>query len=141
REKLMEQMEYDIDRLRNNEIFQEMYKYSMFFYEQRYSLLDYLPEDSLVIIDEMSRVQEVAHSLDTEEAELYESLLEQRQIAPGITHAVAFEAVWANEHYQTVYTSLSVRQTKGSRPHTTVNVSGSAMGEYDGQTPLFESDM
>ena len=53
-------MEYDIDRLKNNETFQTMYKYSMFYYEQSASLLDYLPKDSLLIIDEMNRIQEVA---------------------------------------------------------------------------------
>jgi len=141
REKLMEQMEYDIDRLRNNEIFQEMYKYSMFFYEQRYSLLDYLPEDSLVIIDEMSRVQEVAHSLDTEEAELYESLLEQRQIAPGMTFSFDFEDVWAKKHYQTIYMSLFMRHIKGTQPQNIVNVSSRAMQEFHGQMPLFEQEM
>src|SRR5699024_2353079 len=102
---------------------------------------DYLPEDSLVIIDEMSRVQEVAHSLDTEEAELYESLLEQRQIAPGMTFSYDFEDVWAKKHYQTIYMSLFMRHIKGKQPQNIVNVSTRAMQEFHGQMPLCEQDM
>src|SRR5699024_9395300 len=140
-ETLMAQMEYDIDRWRNNETLQEMNHYSMSIYDQRYSVLDDVPEDSLVIIDDMRQVQKVAHSLATEEAELYESLLEQRQIAPGMTFSFDFEDVWAKKHYQTIYMSLFMRHIKGTQPQNIVNVSSRAMQEFHGQMPLFEQEM
>src|SRR5699024_3149621 len=51
---LVEAVEYDIDLLRTTEKFQEMYKYSELFYEQTYSLLDYLDKDSLIMIDDFN---------------------------------------------------------------------------------------
>lgn len=141
RETLMEQMAYDIDRLKNNETFQDIYKYSMFFYEKRHSLLDYLPNDGLIIIDEMSRVQEVAQNLDTEEAELYESLLEQRQMAPDMAFSFDFDDVKERMQRQTIYMSLFMRHLKGTNPQNIVNVSSRAMQEFHGQMPLFEQEL
>ena len=48
--------------------------------DQATSLLDYLPKNGVMIIDELSRVQEMNDSLVKEEAEWYTSLLSEGQI-------------------------------------------------------------
>src|SRR5690625_306284 len=74
KEKLMETIHYDIDRLKAAEPFKEMYKYTSYFYDNPTSLLDYLSKDDLIIFDEMERVQEAAEHLDIEEADVYTSM-------------------------------------------------------------------
>src|SRR5699024_11744913 len=83
KETLIETMENDIDQLKNADRFQEMYKYVGFLYDQPASLLDYLPAHGIVILDEMSRLQESALNLDTEEAEWYSTLLEANRMVKG----------------------------------------------------------
>src|SRR5699024_5481730 len=80
KEALMEVIEQDISRLKNLERFQEMYKYIGYFYEEPESLVDYLPANGVIILDEMSRIEETAVNLDKEEAEWYSNLLETNRM-------------------------------------------------------------
>src|SRR5699024_10502414 len=52
--------------LRANETFQDLYKYNRYFYEKPASLLDYLGDDGLIILDQIGRIQETAEQLDQE---------------------------------------------------------------------------
>src|SRR5699024_7208717 len=49
KERLVENLEYDMERLKKFEQFQEMGKYIGFLYDNPASLLDYLPSDGLLI--------------------------------------------------------------------------------------------
>ena len=51
-------------------------------YDRPHSLLDYLPSNGLVFIDEISRVQEMNDSLVKEEAEWYTSFTWRRRNHP-----------------------------------------------------------
>ena len=46
----------------------------------QHSLIDYLPTNGIIFIDEISRVQEMNDSLEKEEAEWYTSLLSEGKI-------------------------------------------------------------
>src|SRR5690625_685755 len=80
---LKEAIEEDIALLEEAELFQEMYKYSKLFYDEPNSSLDYFTEDSLIVFDDFNRVQEAATTLYTEESEVIEVLLEERQLLPN----------------------------------------------------------
>ena len=70
-----------------------MFKYLSIFYKEPASLIDYLPEDGVVILDEISRIQETASHLETEEAEWYISLLVKEQLFKiylSLTHSRGF---------------------------------------------------
>lgn len=142
KEQLMQTMHYDVERLRNLETFQEMYKYSTYFYEHPSSLLDYLPEDGLIIFDEMSRIQESVQTLDTEEAELHKLLLEQQQIVPNLTFS--FDWVTLREKMSTqqkLYMSVFLRHIPNTQPENIVNLSTRTMQEFHGQMPLFKNEL
>ena len=57
-----------------------MYKYMSIYYDAPHSLLTYMPENTVVFIDEMSRVKEMAESLHKEEAQWLTALVEQGEI-------------------------------------------------------------
>ena len=141
KEKLLQTIEYDIERLKDGESFQEMYKYSEFFYENVSSLLDYLPKDGLVIFDEMGRIQETAEQLDKEEMEFHQILLEQLETIPGMTFSFDWTKIKEKFNHQRIYLSVFLRHIPNTQPENIVNMSSRAMQEFHGQMPLFKSEL
>lgn len=141
KEKLLEVIEYDIDRLNNMERFQEMYKYIGFFYENPASLLDYLSDSGILMLDEMSRVQESAHHLDTEEAEWYSSLLESHQMVRDSKFSFDWQEIWEHTNHQRIYMSVFLRHIPNTQPENIVNMSSRAMQTFHGQMNLFKNEL
>src|SRR5699024_3521170 len=141
KEKLLEVIEYDIDRLNNMEHFQEMYKYIGFYYENPASLLDYLSDSGILMLDEMSRVQESAHHLDTEEAEWYSSLLESHQMVRDSKFSFDWQEIWEHTNHQRIYMSVFLRHIPNTQPENIVNMSSRAMQTFHGQMNLFKNEL
>src|SRR5699024_9961406 len=141
KETLLEVIGHDIERLKNMERFQEMYKYIGFFYENPASLLDYLPESGVVIVDEMSRVQESANHLDTEEAEWYSSLLASNQMVQDSKFSFDWNEIWEHTDHQRIYMSVFLRHIPNTQPQNIVNLSTRAMQTFHGQMNLFKNEL
>lgn len=141
KETLIEVMEHDIGRLKNLERFQGMYKYIGFFYNNPASLLDYLPSDGLIILDEMSRIQESATNLDTEEAEWYSSLLESNQMVKNSKFSFDWYTIWEGMRHQRIYMSVFLRHIANTQPQNIINLSSRAMQEFHGQMHLFKNEL
>src|SRR5699024_11732501 len=65
KEKLLESVSYDIERLKSGEKFTGMSIYNAYFYDEPGNLLDYVAADAVVLFAEMSRAQDDADPLDT----------------------------------------------------------------------------
>lgn len=141
KDKLTETIQHDIEMLQSTEKFQEMYKYSELFYETPYSLLDYLGSDSLVIIDDLNRIQEAATNLDMEEAETHTVLLEERQLLPNSSFSFDWPTIKGKITQQRIYLSLFLRHITGTQPENIVNLSSRAMQEFHGQMNLFKNEL
>ncbi|QKY70896.1 transcription-repair coupling factor [Lentibacillus sp. CBA3610] len=141
KEALAETIESDIERLKNLEHFQELYKYIGFLYDKPASLLDYLPSDGLIMLDEMSRIQETATNLDTEEAEWYSTLLEANKMVRNSQFSFDWNTVWESISHQRVYMSVFLRHIPNTQPQNIVNLSTRAMQEFHGQMNLFKNEL
>ncbi|PAV28567.1 transcription-repair coupling factor [Virgibacillus profundi] len=141
KEKLVEVMEYDIGRMKNLEHFQEMYKHIGFLYKNPASLLDYLPSNGLIILDEMSRIQETATNLDTEEAEWYTSLLESNQMVKNSRFSFGWGHILDNMQQQRLYMSVFLRHIPNTQPQNIIDLSTRAMQEFHGQMHLFKNEL
>src|SRR5690625_2994381 len=141
KEALIETIEDEIQKFKDEEDFQEMYKYSSLFYDHPNSLLDYLPEDGLIMFDEMSRIQESAQNLDKEEAELTQSLVEQSKMVPNITFSFDWHTLKEKMHHQKIYMSIFLRHIPNTQPKNIVNLSTRAMQEFHGQMSLFKNEL
>ncbi|MFD2045570.1 transcription-repair coupling factor [Ornithinibacillus salinisoli] len=141
KEALVEEIEHDISRLRNLEHFPEMYKYIGFLYENPASLLDYLPSNGLIVLDEMSRIQETATNLDMEEAEWYSSLLETNKTVKGSKFSFDWYTIWGNMHAQRLYMSVFLRHIPNTQPQNIINLSSRSMQEFHGQMHLFKNEL
>ncbi|MGJ9460226.1 transcription-repair coupling factor [Oceanobacillus sp. CF4.6] len=141
KEKLVEVMEHDISRFKNLERFQEMYKYIGFLYSEPASLLDYLATDGLIILDEMSRVQETATNLDTEEAEWYSNLLESGHMVRNSRFSLDWNTVIETMKHQRIYMSVFLRHIPNTQPENIINLSSRVMQEFHGQMHLFKNEL
>ncbi|HLS66777.1 MAG TPA: transcription-repair coupling factor [Pseudogracilibacillus sp.] len=141
KEKLLQTIEEEIRKLKDNEDFTEIYKYISLFYDETNSLLDYLPEDGLIIFDELTRIQEAAENLDNEELELTESLLTQAQMLPNVSFSFQWDTIQEKMKQQKIYMSLFLRHTPNTQPKNIVNLSARAMQEFHGQMNLFKSEL
>ncbi|MEQ6377528.1 transcription-repair coupling factor [Bacillaceae bacterium S4-13-56] len=141
KERLTENIEYDLDRLGQAERFQEMHKYISLFYENPSSLLDYLPKNGVIVFDETNRIQETAQQLDKEEAEWHGSLLEAGQIVRDINISYDWLETWGKMNRQRVYMSVFLRHIANTQPQNIVNVSCRAMQQFHGQMNVLQNEM
>lgn len=141
KELLLTSIEQDVEKLRGLEYFQDMYKYARLFYDQPASLLDYLPEDGLIIFDEMGRIQETVESLETEEAETIEMLLEKQQLVKDVALSHDWSSLRQRMTGQRIYLSVFLRHIANTNPENIVTISTRVMQEFHGQMHLFKSEL
>ena len=141
KETLSEALNHDLERLKNLEHFQEMYKYIGFLYENPASLLDYLPSNGFIIMDEMSRIQETATNLDAEEAEWYSGLLEANKMVQKSKFSFDWHDVWQNMDQPRLYMSVFMRHIPNTQPQNIINLSSRTMQEFHGQMHLFKNEL
>ncbi|WP_339217562.1 transcription-repair coupling factor [Ornithinibacillus sp. FSL M8-0202] len=141
KEALVDAIEGDIERLKNLEHYPEMHKYIGYFYDRPASLLDYLPHNGLIILDEMSRIQETATNLDHEEAEWYSSLLEANKMVMDSKFSFDWHTIWGRMNATRIYMSVFLRHIPNTNPQNIVNLSSRAMQDFHGQMHLFKNEL
>jgi transcription-repair coupling factor (superfamily II helicase) len=121
KERLTSEISREIELLRQNVYFPEIYKYISLLYPEHQTLLDYIPRDTLLFMDEPNRLGETARQLERDEAEWITHLLQQGKSLPGFGLAVPAEQALYPKGLQTIYLSLFVRQIPHTQPQNIVN--------------------
>src|SRR5690625_1860799 len=134
-------MTADIEHSTEQEHFQGIYKYIGLLYDTPMSLLDYLPEDGLIVFDEMIRIQETAQHLDVEEAEWYSSLLDNHEMVPDYPFSLDWQTIWGNMQHQRLYLSVFLRHIRNTQPKNVVNISTRAMQDFHGQMDVLKTEL
>ncbi|TXC85008.1 transcription-repair coupling factor [Metabacillus litoralis] len=141
KELLVENIQYDLERLRNNQFTQDIFKFSALFHEKPASLLDYVAKDSIIVLDEVSRIQETYEQLDREEAEWYTHLLEEGKIFPDIKISHSYVDVMTNSKQPLLYLSLFLRHVPHTSPQNILNLSCKQMQSFHGQMNLLKTEL
>ncbi|GGE84690.1 transcription-repair coupling factor [Priestia taiwanensis] len=141
KEALAENIGYEIAKLKNGQQIEQVFKYLSLFYEKPASLLDYVPDDTVIILDEISRVSETAEQLVKEEAEWYTSLLESGEIVRDVSFSHEFIQLLQGSKRQIVYLSLFTRHVAHTHPQNTVHATCKTMQEFYGQMHLFKAEI
>lgn len=141
KETLSETISHDIDRMKELERYQEMNKYGGFFYKNPASLLDYLPKDGCIILDELSRIQETATHQDEEEAEWHQTMLEANKMVRNLFLSYDWHTVWQKMEHPKVYLSVFLRHVANTTPHNIVNLSCRVMQQFHGQMNLLQNEI
>ena len=141
RAQLDEKITSDIDKLKQRTSFEGMYKYMSLYYDQPESLLSYMPEDSICIIDEMSRVKEMADNLQKEEANWSLSLVENGDLVHDVTMSVDVLPELQKSKHPIIYLSLFLKHVPSTSPQNVVSFSCKSMQNFHGQMQLLESEV
>ncbi|MFC0472887.1 transcription-repair coupling factor [Halalkalibacter kiskunsagensis] len=141
KERLSQNISYEIGQLKQRSTFQGMYKYMSLYYEGEHSLLSYLSMNTFIMIDEVSRVKEIADSLEKEEAEWNMALLEQGEIVHDVAMSVpVFEALKTSP-YSILYLSLFLKHVAQTTPENVISITCKSMQQFHGQLQLLQSEV
>ncbi|MDQ0233284.1 transcription-repair coupling factor [Metabacillus malikii] len=141
KELLFENIQYDLERLRNDQVDQDIFKYSSLFYDAASSLLDYFPSNSIVVLDEIGRIHETYDQLDREEAEWYTSLLEDGKIIHDIKLSHSYVDVIQKSRHSLIYLSLFLRHVPHTSPQNILNLSCKQMQNFHGQMNVLKNEL
>jgi transcription-repair coupling factor (superfamily II helicase) len=138
---LSQNISFELEQLKNGHKPDQVFKYLSLAYEGDTSLLDYLPRNGMVFIDEISRVQEMNDSLIKEEAEWYTSLLSEGQIIHDLTISHDLPNLLHKREFPILYMSLFLRHVANTSPQNIINVSCKQMQNFHGQMHLLKAEV
>ncbi|MFC5701335.1 transcription-repair coupling factor [Cohnella faecalis] len=141
KDRLRSEISREVDLLRQNVYFSEIYKYISLLYPERQTLIDYMPKDTVLFMDEPNRLAETARQLERDEVEWSTHLLSQGKSLPGFVLAVPAEQALYPKGFQTIYLSLFVRQVPHTQPQNIVNFVCRAMQSFHGQMNVLKAEM
>jgi transcription-repair coupling factor (superfamily II helicase) len=140
KEKLQQSIGWDIEQLQSGVYFTGMYKYISQIYPQGESILNFLPTDSILIMDEPARIHETGKQLEREEAEWQTALLEQGEMLPALKLSYTVEEVSKSNH-QKIYLSLFMRQLPHMQAHNIVQFMCRSMQQFHGQMHVLKAEL
>lgn len=141
KERLRAEISRETDLLRQNIYFSEIYKYISLLYPERQTLLDFVPKDTLLFMDEPNRLNETARQLERDESEYSMHLLQQGKSLPGFVLGLEAEQALHPKAFQTIYLNLFVRQIPHTQPQNIVNITCRAMQNFHGQMNVLKAEM
>ncbi|HZG87557.1 transcription-repair coupling factor [Paenibacillus sp.] len=141
KDKLRDEIGSDLVKLREGAQFTGIYKYVALLYPERQTLLDYLPKDALLVVDEPNRLLETTKQLERDEAEWTTHLLQEGKTIPSFALSKSYESLFFHKPFQTVYLSLFLRQIPNTQPQNIVNVICRAMQQFHGQMNVLKAEV
>ncbi|TVX85150.1 transcription-repair coupling factor [Paenibacillus agilis] len=141
KDRLRQEIHHEIERLREGMYFNEMYKYVTLMYPEGHTLYDYMPKDTLLIIDEPARVLETAKQLERDEVEWNTHLLQHGKTLPALGLGKSSDEVLTKRPFQTIFVALFLRQVPNTHPQNIVNVMCRSMQNFHGQMNVLKAEM
>ncbi|MEW9672682.1 transcription-repair coupling factor [Ammoniphilus sp. 3BR4] len=141
REKLANKIGWEIEQLRAGNRFQSLYKYISLLTPQYQSLIDYMPRDTVMVLDEPSRILETIDQLEKEEAEWKTALIAEGEFTNNIPIALNYEDVINTKKSKIIHLSLFLRQIPKTAPQNIVNFNCKAMQDFHGQMNVLKGEL
>ena len=138
---LSQNISHELEQLQNGQKPDQIYKYLSLAYDRPNSLLDYLPSNGLVFIDEISRVHEMNDSLMKEEAEWYTSLLGEGQIIHDLHISHDLQSMLQKREFPLIYMSLFLRHVANTSPQNIINIACKQMQNFHGQMHVLKAEI
>lgn len=79
----------DAEAIANGNYINKVDKYFKFFYKKTSTLFDYITKDTIIFVDEPSRIKSKCQAVEFENKEIIEQFLEKNQIVPSYTESMA----------------------------------------------------
>ncbi|GAF10656.1 transcription-repair coupling factor [Paenibacillus pini JCM 16418] len=139
--RLREEMEREMELLREHVYFPEIYKYISLLYPEKCTLYDYMQKDTVLILDEPARLLETARQLERDESEWNLHLLQNGKTLPQLHLSVENEDVIYERPFQTIFMSIFLRQVPHTQPQNILNFISRGMQDFHGQMNVLKSEM
>ncbi|WP_282938186.1 transcription-repair coupling factor [Paenibacillus sp. RC67] len=141
KDRLLEGVGHDIEQMREGQYFPGLFKYISLLFPERQTLLDYMPMDSVLLIDEPARLLETAKQLERDEAEWMTMALQDGKSIPALILSKPYETLLHRKPYPMLYMSLFLRQVPQTQPQNIVNFMCRVMQNFHGQMNVLKSEM
>lgn len=139
--KLKDEISRELELMREHVYFPEIYKYVSLIYPENKILYDYMPEDTLLILDEPARLLETARQLERDETEWNLHLLQNGKSLPELPLALSGDRVLYHRPFQTLFLSLFLRQVPHTQPQNILNFVSRSMQDFHGQMNVLKAEM
>ena len=141
KEQLKQNISAEIEQLREQMHFNDLYKYVALLYPEHETLLDYCEEDTILLLDEPLRLMEISRQIEKDEVEMVTSLLQEGKMLPGFTLSKSYDSLFHPKPFQTLNMTLFLRQIPHSQPENIINFVCRPMQNFHGQMHLLKSEM
>jgi transcription-repair coupling factor (superfamily II helicase) len=132
-----------LDNISQAKYFDSIEQYLPYFYDEDITLLNYIKAESLVLVDEPSRLQENTDLLQRERTETYSELMKAGRVLPGQFKGYTD---WAGIHkqitgFRAIYFSFLPRQASLWRSCNTVNFPVKTMQNFMGKVEMLAEEI
>ncbi|USG65910.1 transcription-repair coupling factor [Brevibacillus ruminantium] len=141
KEKVAGNIGTDVERMAQGQRFPHLYSYISVIYPTQETLLSYMPANTLLIVDEPSRVLDTAAQLQKEEGEWLTGRIAQGEYMANLTLSRSYEELISSKKRQTVYLSLFLRQSPKTQPQNIVNLTCRTMQNFHGQMNVLKTEL
>ncbi|MCQ6276722.1 transcription-repair coupling factor [Bacillus sp. V3B] len=138
---LTQNISYELEQLKNHQKPEQLFKYLSISYDPVSSLIDYFSKNSILFIDEISRVQEMNESLEKEEAEWYTGLLSEGNIIHNVKMSYSLSELTSRSNLSVIYLSLFLRHVPNTNPQNIINVACKQMQSFHGQMNVLNGEV
>lgn len=138
---LSKQMTGVRDALQAGESIDELVRFVDFLYPKPASIIDYLPEEAVIIMDEYPRILENNAQLDEEEAEWVTTQLEQHKVLHNQKFSHDFRDEWRKAKNDMIHFALFQKGMGSLRFDAVHPLHYRNMQQFFGQMPLLKTEM
>ncbi|MDO9574656.1 MAG: transcription-repair coupling factor [Candidatus Contubernalis sp.] len=140
--KLQAKVEYHLEKIKEKIYFSEIEQYLPYFYSRLHNIMDYLPKDALVFLDEPVHILENSQKLTLELEETNGSLLSEGAILPGQTklNKSIHDFIFTHKAPYLSF-SLLMRKIPGFSPQSIVAISNKTMPRFHGQWDFLRGEI
>lgn len=139
--KLREEISREVELMREHVYFPEIYKYISLIYPEKQTLYDYMPGNTLLILDEPARLLETTKQLERDESEWNLHLYQNGKSLPELPLATEGDQMIYQRPFQTLFMSLFLRQVPHIQPQNILNFVTRSMQDFHGQMNVLKSEM
>jgi len=141
KEKVLERIGGDVERMREGQRVPHLFAYISVIYPSHDTLLSYMPADTVLVVDEPSRVLETAAQMQKEEAEWVTNRIAEGEFMANLSLSRTYEEVVMQRGRQVIYLSLFLRQIPKTQPQNIVNWTCRTMQNFHGQMNVLKSEV
>jgi len=129
------------EALKNGEASDALIKFTSYLYPEKTSIIDYFPDNAVVLLDEYPRIIENNAQLNEEEAEWATGQLENRNILSGQEFTIDGREKINDFKGDKIYLSLFQKGMGSLKLNEIHNIHYRAMQQFFGQMPMVKTEM